>query len=349
MTTLRARTVWRRDKAIPGSFQSQSMKRKEAAMNIKIRSIWLLMAAMSLIALAAVACAQDDAADNEPAGSNQQDIPIGAPADIVTGIGSVGESFPVSSSSYSEPAVPAIAPYPDGFSSAQGFSASYGGANSSLNGIWVNGTATVNVPADIAKISLGVESREETVSAARQAAAQAMDQVIAELKALGVAEDDIVTTSFNIHPQTTWVEVSDSLGRHSEPRIIGYVVSNSVQVTVRDIDGLGEVVDSAAEAGGNLIRVNSISFTVADPSEFGEEIRQAAAADALAKADIYARAMGTSLGQLVYLSEIGSYAPVSVNYARAESAAFDGGFAPTPFNAGEASLSVTVQAVFAIN
>lgn len=307
------------------------------------------MAAMSLIALAAVACARDGATNNEPAGSNQQDIAIGAPADIVRSTGSVGESFPVSSSSYSEPAIPAIAPYPDGFSSVQGFASTYSGASFSPNGIWVNGSATVNVSADIAKVSLGVESREETVSAARQAAAQAMDQVIAELTVLGVAEDDIVTTSFDIHPQTTWVEVSDSLSRHSEPRIIGYVVSNSVQVTVRDIDNLGNVVDSAAEAGGNLIRVNSISFTVADPSEFGEEIRQAAAADALAKADIYARAMGATLGQLVYLSEIGSSAPVTVNYARAESAAFDGGFAPTPINAGETSLSVTVQAVFAIN
>jgi hypothetical protein len=144
-----------------------------------------------------------------------------------------------------------------------------------------------------------------------------------------------------------WVEVSDSLGRHSEPRIAGYIVSNTVQVTVRDIDNLSPVVDTAATAGGDLIRINSIQFTVDDPSVFGEQMRELAAADALAKADVYARALGVSVGQLLYLTEIGSSVPMA-RAAPAMEMAMDAGFAPTPINAGDVDLSVTVQVVFAI-
>jgi uncharacterized protein YggE len=175
-----------------------------------------------------------------------------------------------------------------------------------------------------------------------------MDSVLNAIMANGVDEDDIVTTNFNIYPQTIWVEVSDSLGRHSEPRITGYTVSNTVQVTVRDIDNLSPVVDTAATAGGDLIRINSIQFTADDTTAYGEQIRQIAAADALAKADVYARAMGVTLGQLVYLTEIGSSVPMATSYPQAEMAAMDGTFKSTPISSGDVNLSVTVQAVFAI-
>jgi uncharacterized protein YggE len=152
----------------------------------------------------------------------------------------------------------------------------------------------------------------------------------------------------SIYPQTIWVEVSDALGRHSEPRITGYTVSNTVHITVRDIDNLSLVVDTAATAGGDLIRINSIQFAVDDSSAFGAQIRQQAAADALAKADVYARAMGVTLGQLVYLTEIGSDVPMARSFPQAEMAMMDSGFKSTPISAGDVNLSVTVQAVFAI-
>ena len=224
-------------------------------------------------------------------------------------------------------------------------SSDVGTANS---GIWVTGQATLEIPADIAQVSIGIESRETTVAEARQNAAAAMDSVLAAIRAHGVADDDIVTSYFNIQPQTIWIEVTDSIGRHSEPRIIGYIVNNTVQVTVRDIDNLGPVVDSAATAGGDLIRINSIQFTVDDPSVFGEQIRVMAAADALAKADLYARVMGVTLGPVVYLTELGNSVPMVRAAPVAEMAAMDMSFARTPISAGDVNLSVSVQVVFAI-
>jgi hypothetical protein len=216
------------------------------------------------------------------------------------------------------------------------------------SGIWVTGTGTKEVASDVAEVYLGVESTEETVADARQKAADAMTAVLDAIRALGISDDDITTTSFNIYPQQVWVEVTDEDGRHGEPRITGYTVSNQVRVTVKNIDLLDEVIDSAAEEGGDLIRVNSVSFTVADPAAHGAETRQMAAADARAKAELYAEAMGVTLGDLIFLTELSSSAPL--NQARAIGADYAeaGAFAPTPIEAGDVSLTTTIQAAFAI-
>jgi len=307
-------------------------------------TVWLLVAALAVFSLAAVACS--DSTTNEETSASTESPAIGAPSvdgAVSSGL-NTGSSKGVAVSSYDAPMIEPIA---IGAPSEYGFSSSYvGQAGTANSGIWVTGQGTIEIPADIAQVSIGVESRETTVAEARQKAAEAMDSVLDAIKENGVSEDDIVTTNFNIYPQTVWVEVSDSLGRHSEPRITGYTVSNTVQVTVRDIENLSPVVDTAASAGGDLIRINSIQFTVDDSSVYGEQIRQMAAAEALAKADVYARAMGVTLGPLVYLTEIGSSVPMAA--PRAEMAAMDGAFKSSPILSGDVNLSVTIQAVFAI-
>jgi uncharacterized protein YggE len=311
--------------------------------NIKLRkpATWLLVAALAVFSLAAVACAETST--DEKDASNAGSPAIGAPSGVVGSVGS-GATQAVSSGS-SELVSTSFDSSRSSYGAPSAFNSQVGVANS---GIWVTGQGTIEIPADIAQVSIGVESRDTTVADARQNAAEAMDSVLNAIMANGVDEDDIVTTNFNIYPQTIWVEVSDSLGRHSEPRITGYTVSNTVQVTVRDIDNLSPVVDTAATAGGDLIRINSIQFTADDTTAYGEQIRQIAAADALAKADVYARAMGVTLGQLVYLTEIGSSVPMATSYPQAEMAAMDGTFKSTPISSGDVNLSVTVQAVFAI-
>ena len=304
---------------------------------------WLLIGALAIFSLAAIACSTDPV---QSSSTNEESPNIGAPADVVDGAGpsSVSDGGIVASG-YDAPAIEPVSSY--------GAPTLYGSQTSAVNtansGIWVTGQATLEIPADIAQVSIGVESREVNVADARQKAAEAMDNVLAAITELGIDGDDVVTSYFNIQPQTIWVEVSDSLGRHSEPRITGYIVNNTVQVTVRDIDVLGTVIDTAAATGGDLIRINSIQFTVGDSPVYGEQIRQLAAADALAKADLYARVMGVTLGPLVYLTELGSSVPMAkASPVAMEVAAQDIGFTRTPISAGDVNLSVTVQVVFAI-
>ena len=304
---------------------------------------WLLIGALAIFSLAAIACSTDPV---QSSSTNEESPNIGAPAGVVDGAGpsSVSDGGIVASG-YDAPATEPVRSY--------GVPILYGSQTSAVNtansGIWVTGQATLEIPADIAQVSIGVESREVNVADARQKAAEAMDNVLAAITELGIDGDDVVTSYFNIQPQTIWVEVSDSLGRHSEPRITGYIVNNTVQVTVRNIDVLGTVIDTAAATGGDLIRINSIQFTVGDSSVYGEQIRQLAAADALAKADLYARVMDVTLGPLVYLTELGSSVPMAkASPVAMEVAAMDIGFARTPISAGDVNLSVTVQVVFAI-
>jgi uncharacterized protein YggE len=304
---------------------------------------WLLIGALAIFSLAAIACSTDPV---QSSSTNEESPNIGAPAGVVDGAGpsSVSDGGIVASG-YDAPAIEPVSSY--------GAPTLYGSQTSAVNtansGIWVTGQATLEIPADIAQVSIGVESREVNVADARQKAAEAMDNVLAAITELGIDGDDVVTSYFNIQPQTIWVEVSDSLGRHSEPRITGYIVNNTVQVTVRNIDVLGTVIDTAAATGGDLIRINSIQFTVGDSSVYGEQIRQLAAADALAKADLYARVMDVTLGPLVYLTELGSSVPMAkASPVAMEVAAQDIGFPRTPISAGDVNLSVTVQVVFAI-
>lgn len=299
----------------------------------------LMMAAVSVMAIAAVACGSTADRTPEPSG-NVGSQPSGTNVGLNSGTGSSesrtqGLGLPVSVDSQGSNF--AFAPVP-----------SYNGQTGQV-GIWVTGYGNKEVASDVAKVFIGVESREETVSEARQKAAEAMTAVLDAIRDLGVDDDDIVTTSFNIYPQTVWVEVNDSFGRHSEPRITGYTVNNNVEVTVRDLDNLDDVIDVAAERGGDLIRVNSVSFTIADPAAHGAETRQLAAADARAKAQLYADAMGVTLGPLVYLTEMGSSAPLAQARSFGADAAFaEEGFAPTPIQSGDVSLSTTIQAAFAI-
>jgi uncharacterized protein YggE len=305
------------------------------------RKLALLTAAVSILSIAALACGT--AADPTPkptstastTSTSGSGLSVGAPAVSTGGAGSSSAvGMPVSDARGIAPSTYSPSVYYDG--------------QTGQTGIWVTGYGTKDVASDVGVVYLGVESKEDTVAAARQKAAEAMTAVLDAIKGLGVAEDDIVTTSFNIYPQTIWVEVTDSLGRHSEPRITGYQVSNNVEVTVRNLDILDDVIDTAADRGGDLIRVNSVSFTVSNPAQHGAETRQLAAADARAKGQLYAQAMGVNLGPLVFLTEISSSAPLSQKTYAGDAAMAEGGFAPTPIQSGDVSLSTTIQAAYAI-
>lgn len=216
-------------------------------------------------------------------------------------------------------------------------------------GIWVNGRGQLDVEPDIATLSMGVEARAASVADARQSAAAAMEEVLDTVKNQGVEEDDVETTSFRIQPQITYREIrTQDGGRTNKQEITGYIVTNQVQITIRDLENVGTVVDAAAGAAGDLVRINHIGFSVEDPSQYGEQLRRRAAEDAKAKAQIYADAMGVQLGPLVFLSEQGSSAPtVSRDFAGAEKAM--AAEAPrTPIQAGDMTFSAQIQAVFAI-
>jgi len=164
-------------------------------------------------------------------------------------------------------------------------------------GIVVSGEGNVSVVPDLATVNLGVEAQDTTVTAAQEQATSAMEVVMAALADNGVADEDIQTQYFSIYRVTRWDDET------WEEVTIGYRVSNTVSVKLQDMDNISLIIDAAIEAGGDLIRVNGISFSVEDPSIYYEEAREEAMADAESRAEALAELAGIRLGKPTYITE----------------------------------------------
>lgn len=207
-------------------------------------------------------------------------------------------------------------------------------------GISVAGTGTVTVTPDLAVLSIGVEAGGATVAEARQRAAAALDAVIASLKRNGVDEKDIKTQGLNIRPEY-------SSRPTSTPVIIGYVTTNSVSVKIRKLDNASKVLDDAVEAGGDVTRVNGISFEVDKPERFQAEARELAMKDARDRAEALAANAGVKLGRPRSISEsFGGPLPFGAPQM-AEARGF--GDTPTPINPGESEVVISVSVTFGID
>jgi uncharacterized protein YggE len=207
-------------------------------------------------------------------------------------------------------------------------------------GLWVNGDGEAKATPDIVLLSLGIEAESRTVAGAQQDAAQAMDAVMKALKNNGIADKDIQTQKFSITPVRTY---NEDLQRSI---ITGYQVTNVVIVKIRQIDKAGTVIDAVAAAGGNLTRIDNISFSIDDPTPYYNEARANAIDDAMATAKQMASKAGVKLGKLIYMSESTPYVPpvaISNLFMKAEAAA-----PTTPISPGELEIQVNVQMVYEI-
>jgi len=202
--------------------------------------------------------------------------------------------------------------------------------------ISVSGTGKVTVVPDVARVNLGVTMNQPTVKAARASAAQSMRDIIAAIKALGVADADIQTTGLSLYPQ---------YANGSTTRIAGYTISEQVQVTIRDLDKAGDVVDAATAKGAT--DVNGISFELADPAKTMNDARAAAITAARASAQAMASAGNVNLGAIVSMTDASVAQPYPVYFGNAAGAAPDA-TVKTPVQVGMQDVSVVIQVVFAI-
>jgi uncharacterized protein YggE len=211
-------------------------------------------------------------------------------------------------------------------------------ADETMRTLSVSGIGRVKTAPDVADISIGVTERAKEAAAASRQAASAMDSVVQALLAAGIDEKDIQTTNLSLNPVYDW---------NSEPaKLIGWEASNQVNVTVRDIDSVGSVVDSAVSAGAN--QVNGISFRVEDPTEAEALARTAAVEDARAKAEQLAADAGVEIVGTVSISESSAQPPQPLYMDRAEMAYAAGDTAATPVLPGEVELSVNVYIQYEI-
>ena len=206
--------------------------------------------------------------------------------------------------------------------------------------IHVTGSGSVVGEPDIATLNLGVSVEKASVEEAREAAASAMTSVIESLKANNVAEKDIQTENFSIHPQYNYTDNGRVLR--------GYRVNNTVSAKVRELESLSDIIDEAAGAGGDIVVVNSIQFMIEDSTPLQMQARALAVKNAEAKAQTLAEASGVTLGKPVTITEINSGGGPPIAFAETAEFAADSARSSTPIEAGELTVTVNVTIVYEI-
>jgi uncharacterized protein len=201
--------------------------------------------------------------------------------------------------------------------------------------ITVTGTGRVAVRPDLADLRLGVTFTEATVEAARAAGGRTLTEVLARLRALGIADRDVQTSIVSVNPQY------DYSREGKPPRLAGYTITNLVAVVVRDIARVGEAIDAALGAGATS--VDRIAFRVGDPSGAEAEARAAAVADARARAEALAAAAGVSIAGVAAILEAGAAIPFPAPFPEmARLAVAQDASTPIEAGANEVTASVTI-------
>lgn len=204
--------------------------------------------------------------------------------------------------------------------------------------IRVQGIGLVSQVPDQVSISLGVETKAATAAAALKENNAKSNELVKVLKSRGVADKDLRTNELSIYPQF------DNRG----VRITSYQVTNSITATLKDLANAGGLVDAAAAVAGDSIRVNGLSFSIADTSAVLAKARLAAVKDGRAQAEQYAAAAGVKLGALRTLTGGSASVPPPV-FAEAKAAqAASGDVAPAPIAPGSQEVTATVELVFDI-
>ena len=152
--------------------------------------------------------------------------------------------------------------------------------------VTVAGSGEVLLEPDLAVINLGVESTGATPEAARSANATAVNATVDAVKALGVEEKDIQTSSMNLGESYTTT---------------GYEMSTRLTVTVRSVDSIGQVLDAAIAAGTN--ELNSVRFGGSSGEEAYGQALDAAVESARQSAEKMAAAEGRTLGKVLSVQE----------------------------------------------
>lgn len=208
-----------------------------------------------------------------------------------------------------------------------------------LRSISVSGSGTAYLVPDIAYIYVGVHTELPSAAEAVDQNNEQTQTMIKALRDFGIAATDIRTTNFSIWPQERYDPLTGTpTGQKT------YVVDNTVYVTVRDLDKLGELLDTVIAAGANT--VNSVQFDVADKDKALKDARAEAVKDAKVKAEELADAAGVNVGEVLTINF-----QDSVAYPVFEGKGGGGGAATAaavPIQPGQLTFTVTVNVTYGI-
>lgn len=201
----------------------------------------------------------------------------------------------------------------------------------------VSGTGRVTLAPDIAYINIGVHTEMSSVSEALASNSSQTQKVVDELTKLGVEAKDIQTMNFNVYPYQAY-------GPDGAALDLKYVVDNTINVTVRDLNQMGAMLDAVVRSGAN--NINSIQFDVENKEEAYSQARKAAVDNAHSQAVELADAAGFKLGPVQSLNVYSNNTPVTYYDNKGGSGATMQ--ASVPISAGQLVIEVSVNISYAI-
>jgi uncharacterized protein len=204
-----------------------------------------------------------------------------------------------------------------------------------LRTINVTGSGEVFITPDIARISIGVHTEDANAVDAVATNSDQAQKITDAISGMGIDSKDIQTTNFNISPQQKFDDKGQVIG-------IIYVVDNTVNVTVRDLTKIGDLLDAVTKAGAN--NISGIQFDLADKTSALSAARKLAVANALSQAQELAQAAGVTLGAAQTINTYNTY-PVSVYDSKGGGAMAS---ANVPISAGQLSVTVEVNIIYEI-
>ena len=158
----------------------------------------------------------------------------------------------------------------------------------------VIGTGAADAASDHLRLQLAAESSAASVADAFDAADAALRRMLAVFREHGATDEDLRSTEIAVHPD------HDKGGDRS-----GFRASIGVAVVLRDLASAGTVLAAAIDAGGDASRVHGLSLAATATQEALASARDAAWADAVARANQYAALAGRNLGAVIRVSELG--------------------------------------------
>ena len=203
----------------------------------------------------------------------------------------------------------------------------------------VTGQSEVAAEPDMARVTLGVDSRKPTMAEARAAVTATVDRVLALCRELKIDPKYVNATRLQVQPEYRWNE------KDSKRVLLGYAVTRQVDIELRDLEKLGTLLEKAVDAG-----VNQVGDPVLDSTRRKEIERQAmtkAVEDARLNAETLATAAGVKLGTVRTLNGNASQPGVPMYRAKAMMAADAAGAPPEEtYQAGEMKFSAMVNAEY---
>jgi uncharacterized protein len=198
----------------------------------------------------------------------------------------------------------------------------------------VSGTGKATGIPDTARLSIGVTKTALTIADAQNQTNVAAKRIIEDLKRLDIKEKDIKTTDYNVNPKYDY--------SRGDQNIIGYTVTQTIEVNVTPIDVANKVIDVSTLDGANL--VGGITFTFNDKTKKDLENKARAEAVKIAKekAATLSKATGIRLGKIVDVQESNGYSPRPIYEMMAKGAGDVAASTPTQLQPGENSINIDI-------